>query len=200
MLLFGHLGIGLRLSRPFGRLPVRAVLIGALLPDLIDKPLYYGLVAWTGLRGSDLGLISGTRTLGHTGLLLLGVLAVALLFRAHPGRAGKMAGLAVGMATHLVLDAVGERFLPGGSRSSTLMAAVYPYYGRFAVSPYEGIGEHFQAHLRGFTLTTEALGLLLLTWELWTRERSREILTDWRRRLSSVRGRHPGDPSRPRPR
>jgi hypothetical protein len=44
MFFFGHLGVGATLVRPWKeRLPFRWVLLGAVLPDLIDKPLYYGL-------------------------------------------------------------------------------------------------------------------------------------------------------------
>jgi membrane-bound metal-dependent hydrolase YbcI (DUF457 family) len=204
MLLFGHLGIGLRLARPFGRLPLRWVLLGTLLPDLIDKPLYYGLSTFTGLRGAELGLISGTRTFGHTGLLILLVLGFSALMRSHPGRSGKTAALAVGMATHLLLDAVSERLGSTGTglhtESASLLALVYPYFGRFAVLPFSGMREHFLAHLTGVTWITESVGAILLTWELWTRERSREILTDWRKRFRSARGRRHADPSQPRPR
>lgn len=204
MLPLSHLGIGLRLSRPFGRLPLRWLLMGTLLPDLIDKPLYYGAATMTGLRGAELGLLSGTRTFGHTGLLLLALLTGAFIVRAHPARRGRLSALAVGMATHLFLDAVADRLtppLPGNpDRASTLMAIFYPYYGRFAALPFDGMGEHLRAHLRGFSLSMEGVGLILLTWELWTRERSREILTHWRKRFRNVRGRRHVDPSQPRPR
>jgi hypothetical protein len=205
MLPLAHLGFGLRLSRPFGRLPLRWLIAGCLLPDLIDKPLYYGLSAWTGLRGAELGLISCTRTFGHTGLFIGVLLSLALALRGHPGRTGKVAALAVGMTTHLFLDAVSEKLAPLHGRSafresSTLLALTFPYYGRFGIQPFESAREHFLAHLKGFTLATEILGAIFLSWELWTRDRSREILLEWRRRFRNVRDRRRDDPRQPRPR
>jgi hypothetical protein len=70
MMIFGHLGIGLRLARPFS-VPPGWLLLGTLLPDLLDKTTYYGLSVALGARGADLGLISGTRTFGHTAAFLL---------------------------------------------------------------------------------------------------------------------------------
>ncbi len=75
MFVLGHLGIGKRLAahpyRRFSRVDKRAFFVGALLPDLIDKPLYYGWSWLTGKHGAEAGLISGTHLFGHTGLFLL---------------------------------------------------------------------------------------------------------------------------------
>jgi membrane-bound metal-dependent hydrolase YbcI (DUF457 family) len=185
-------------------LPLRWLLLGTLLPDLIDKPLYYGLKFAIDPSHTVPSIVTGTRTFGHTGLLLVTLLGGALAFGKHPTRRGRFAALAVGMATHLFLDAVADRLtppLPGYVREpSTLMALLFPYYGRFARIPFEDATAHLRSHLRGFTLSMEVVGLILLSWELWTRERSREILTEWRRRFRSVRDRRSGDPSQPRPR
>ncbi|MBI5201898.1 MAG: metal-dependent hydrolase, partial [Elusimicrobia bacterium] len=41
MIFFGHLGLGDALAAPVRRgLPRRWVLLGTVLPDLLDKPLY----------------------------------------------------------------------------------------------------------------------------------------------------------------
>ena len=74
MFALGHLGIGKKLAaRPFRRFSAverRAFFIGALLPDLIDKPLYY-IPAWlTGRHGAAAGILSGTHLFAHTGLFL----------------------------------------------------------------------------------------------------------------------------------
>ena len=101
MFVFGHVGIGSWLARPLARPgELRWLVLGTLLPDLLDKPLYYGLVLATSRRAADLGLISGTRTFGHT---LLAALLVLLAVR---GRRGAM--VALGMATHLLLDLGGD--------------------------------------------------------------------------------------------
>src|SRR5262245_35432229 len=101
MFVLGHLGIGSWIAARRVRAGQRGwLLFGTRLPDLIDKPLYYALSLATGRHGRELGLISGTRTFGHT-LLLVAVLWILL-----PRRAGTP--LALGMLTHLGLDELGD--------------------------------------------------------------------------------------------
>ena len=69
--------------RRFSRADNRAFFVGALLPDLIDKPLYYGWSWLTGKHGADAGLISGTHLFGHTGVFLLALVSPRWLTRAH---------------------------------------------------------------------------------------------------------------------
>ena len=65
MFVFGHLGIGYKLASPWSRrLSKRLILLGTVLPDLIDKPVYYGLSWWTGKSGAALGLIDRARQVG----------------------------------------------------------------------------------------------------------------------------------------
>jgi len=96
MYLLGHLGIGLGLAWLLStktRQPVdyRLVLLGAILPDLIDKPL-----------GFLLGLEA--RLWAHT-LLFLGIIvAVSAIPRARG-----LVYLAFGVATHLLLDLIWEQ-------------------------------------------------------------------------------------------
>jgi inner membrane protein len=93
MFVLAHLGIGLGLAWVLagtsrGRIDYRWVLLGAILPDLIDKPL-----------GVALGL--DTRLWGHTFLLLFAVLALSLV----PAmRSLRLVGF--GVATHLLLDEI----------------------------------------------------------------------------------------------
>lgn len=100
------MGIGRRLVAPWAEgLPWWPVYLGTVLPDLIDKPLYHLGVFITGRQGQALGLISGTRTFGHTTVLVL----LVALFAAWRGSAIAKA-LALGMASHLVLDTIGDFF------------------------------------------------------------------------------------------
>src|SRR6266581_9543183 len=101
MFVLGHLGIGSWVAARRVRAEQLAWLFfGTLLADLVDKPLYYALVLATGRRGAELGLVTGTRTFGHTLLL---VVALWLLL---PRRIGTP--LALGMITHLGLDELGD--------------------------------------------------------------------------------------------
>src|SRR4051812_43796707 len=67
MFALGHVGIGRRLVPRYRAFTARErwiFALGALLPDLIDKPLYY-IPSWiTGKRGAELGLIAGTHSFG----------------------------------------------------------------------------------------------------------------------------------------
>ena len=91
MFALGHLGIGKKLAarpfRDFSPADRRAFFVGALLPDLIDKPLYY-IPAWvTGKEGAAAGILSGTHLFAHTGLFLV-VLTLAARADALPAAAG----------------------------------------------------------------------------------------------------------------
>lgn len=157
MFVLGHLGIGLELARPWRRrLPVKPLLLGTLLPDLIDKPLYYGLSWATGRRGFDIGLISGTRTFGHTILFTAAIAAYAA-----ERRSKAAAAVALGCATHLLLDALTDVVVrrPGFS----LRVFAWPLLGwRFPGFMYSGLGEHLGEFREPFLLYAELIGALIL--------------------------------------
>src|SRR6267143_2598682 len=142
MFVFGHLGVGSWvIARRVRAEQLAWVLFGTLLADLIDKPLYYALVLATGRHGAELGLVSGTRTFGHTLLLLVALWLVL------PRRIG--APLALGMITHLGLDELGDilgLFLPVlriHPHPGTISAILFPLLGpRFPVSPFHSMVEH----------------------------------------------------------
>lgn len=161
MFIFGHVGIGIKLAQPWSRgLSLRTLAIGTLLPDLIDKPLFYG----TQLLALHSSWLVGTRTVGHTGLFLLGMLSLSILRRSRIG-----AALTLGAATHLVLDAFSDRLLHAADQSA-LQALLFPLRGfHFGALPYQTLGDHGHSLLNPVTLTAEAIGLLALGWELWIR-------------------------------
>ncbi len=172
MLIFGHLGIGIQIARPWMGDPkeglrARTVLLGCLLPDLIDKPLYYSMHWATGLSGDALGLISGTRTLGHTLFFVL-ILGLGAWWR----RSLWLAALCLGVGTHLALDHAGE-FLAGllgqdlsdafdwGSRR--VQGLFFPFFGaRFPEYPFQNMKEHAGTFLSPHLWTTEILGAFFL--------------------------------------
>jgi hypothetical protein len=162
----GHMGVGLKLAAPFDAdLPKRPLLLGTLLPDLIDKPLYYGLSAWTGRVGAQLGLVAGTRSFGHT---LVFTAALAALARARRSRA--WAALALGAATHLVLDALSDAFTRGVGFS--MRALLWPLLGwQFPAYSYRNWHDHLHHVGEPFLLGAEIAGglFLLLEWRrTWT--------------------------------
>ena len=197
MFVLGHLGIGARLgARLLGPTPdrtLRWLALGTLLPDLIDKPLYYGLVLATGRRAAALGLISGTRTVGHTALF--GALLFLFLTWGRRGAEGR--ALLVGLATHWLLDLGGDAagvllatLGLGGPRVEvggppTIAAILFPLLGaHFPVMPDKTVREHLLSLRSAYTLGGELVGgWLIFSW--------------WRARRRLTRGAAPpGGPGR----
>src|SRR5437879_7186189 len=91
--LLGHLGIGLGLAwllstRSSVRIDYRLILVGAILPDVIDKPLAFLL----SLEG---------RLWAHTFLFLFAILALSFVLS---WRGLRLVGF--GVSTHLLLDRI----------------------------------------------------------------------------------------------
>ena len=185
MFALGHLGIGSWLAAR--RVPADRIgwlLLGTLLPDLIDKPLYYALSFATGRHGAALGLISSTRTFGHTLLLALALYAFL------PRRIG--GPLLAGIATHLFLDEVSDlagfivpTAAPRPKGPSVLTAILFPLLGwRFPVLPFSTLLEHAEGAVETpWLFACELLGAALLYWQwragvfswLWERFRKRGV-------------------------
>lgn len=160
MFVFGHLGFGHQLAAPWRRaLPAWPLAIGMLLPDLIDKPLYYA-------RMSD--YISATRSVGHTGLLCLLVFGLGYLLRRRA-----LTALGLGMATHLLLDCALDWLFSDGP-STAWIAVSWPLYGgRFADVYIASIGAHAVRLLDGPVVGGEVLGIAWLWWDARRRSRTR---------------------------
>jgi len=162
MFVLGHVGIGRALVRRWrAQLPVVPLAIGTLLPDVIDKPLYYARV-WP--------YVTATRTFGHTGVLLLALAGAGVLLESRVLKA-----LAAGVATHLLLDFVGD--LPQGlENSSTLIAATWPLSGgRFSTSYSPSMAAHAWLLLLSWpTVSSELVGGLLLFRE-WRARRAHGV-------------------------
>lgn len=156
MFVLGHLGIGSKLVSPWSKgLPKKYVLLGTLFPDFIDKPLYYGLSFITGEHGVELGLISGTQTIAHTGLFLLCVATAAFFWKSRA-----LAALALGISTHLVLDNLGDH--PIGE------SLLWPFMTlQFPVIPFPSLGDHLVSFIRPYIFWTELAGASLLLWDHW---------------------------------
>jgi hypothetical protein len=161
LFVLGHVGIGTRML--FGlreRLPGRWLVLGCLLPDLIDKPLFYGLL-WT--RGHPDALISGSRNVGHSGLFAIALLALALA-----SRRPALWALFAGVATHLVLDIGGELVDASTPDSSIWIAILFPAQGwRFPRAHFHSLLEHLRLTAENlYVLAGEIVGgaILLRAW------------------------------------
>ena len=144
-------------------------MLGCLLPDLIDKPLFYGLL-WT--RGRPDSLIAGSRSVGHSGLFLVLLLAVALVSR----RATAWAVFA-GVVTHLLLDIGGELVAGARPGSSIWLAILFPLLGwRFPKANFLTVLEHLRLSAESvYVIVGEIVGgsILLSAW--WKRRRGRGL-------------------------
>ncbi|MBI2712680.1 MAG: metal-dependent hydrolase [Bdellovibrio sp.] len=158
MYLFGHLGIGATLVSPWTqRLRLRWLFLGTLLPDLIDKPLYYGLSVTTGKIGAQIGVVSGTRTFGHTLIFILVFLGICF-----SKRSKVLAAIALGIGTHLLLDGLSSWFM-GDPKKEFLQVILWPYpNGIFPAYSYENLADHLSLWKRPFLLFCEGLGGFLL--------------------------------------
>ena len=149
MFVFGHLGFGHQLASPWRRrLPALPLALGMLLPDIIDKPLYYA-------RFSD--VISCTRTFGHSGLFWLALLLLGWTI----GRRWPVA-LAVGMITHIILDFTLD-LLSGSDPGVTWLALTWPLNGTAFGTVYIGsLPQHMGRLLNPWMIAAELLGLWLV--------------------------------------
>jgi hypothetical protein len=152
----GHLGIGYKLVQPLRKgLPPIFILLGTVLPDLVDKPLY--------LVGRFLGwseLIPGTRSFGHTGLAVLGIASVALIKKSKP-----LAALSLGMASHLLLDGLSDQFILGGS-TWVNDGLLWPFSGHaFPALTTTSLQGHLSKIRHPIIVAGEVLGVIALGWE-----------------------------------
>lgn len=165
MWLFGHLGPGTAaIQKLKPGLPITAVAIGTILPDLIDKPLYYGLRLLTGAGREGVGLITCTRTIGHSGIFLIALSALYLWKRNRI-----ILSIAIGAATHHLLDlfqdiALGTT-IPWNEKSEVL-AFLFPLYKQnFGSMPFANLSNHFLAIFQNpHFLWSEIVGLVLFTY------------------------------------
>lgn len=161
---FGHVGFTLAVAEAVrGRfavlrsVPLLVVALGALLPDILDKPFAFGVLH------ADSG-----RLLGHTIAFAAALAAGAIILR---GRArGILAALAFGAAMHLVLDRVWE----------TPRLLLWPLLGaELPVDAERADRLALDVPLAAYTLATESLGLLLIGWT-FHRARLRAGIIKWR--------------------
>ena len=145
MFLLGHLGIGLGLAwllstRSSVRIDFRLVLLGSILPDLIDKPLAFLLH----LEG---------RLWAHTFLFLFTILALSLV----PSWRG-LRLIGFGVTTHLLLDQIWIR--PD--------IVLYPAYGWTFPAAFFNVDIWFEALLHDPLIQAgEIVGLAVMVGFAW---------------------------------
>ncbi|MBM3941952.1 MAG: metal-dependent hydrolase [SAR202 cluster bacterium] len=128
------------------RLDLRLFFLGALLPDILDKPVAFWLAP-------DL-VNANTRNLGHTLVFNAALLATAVLLLRLRGSTGWLA-LALGSIAHLLLDLMWE----------SPVIFLWPFLGwQFPQGPTT-LQEYLLFHYARLTSSPEeAAGLLVLAW------------------------------------
>ena len=146
MLLFAHLGLSLAAARPVRGAALGYVLLGSMLPDIIDKPLGE-LIFGTPAMG---------RTICHT-LVFLMLLSAAAYYRQDL----RLASLAGGVAAHLMLD-----FIWNSPRTF-----LWPLLGAFPRASDLSTLDYLQQLFRGLSdpmvALPEMLGLSYLIYFAW---------------------------------
>ena len=157
MFVFGHIGFGRLLVGSRGRgLPALPLLLGMLLPDLIDKPLYDSHI---------FSVVTCTRTFGHTGLLIALVLVLA-----YARRSSALLAVGLGMVTHVALDCLLD--LLTSTSMSALVALTWPFFDTHFSTYDMSITDHLRRLVATPVLSTELIGLGLIAWEY---RRSRQV-------------------------
>jgi hypothetical protein len=160
LLVFGHVGLTIsafsayswadRRWRGDGSLPpidYRAVIVGAMLPDIVDKPLGLWIAP---------DLVDGSlRSVAHGllfGLLILGVASLFLVAQRRP----RAMYLAVASSGHLILDRMWS--------NPTIL--LWPFQGWDFAAEYPSLGQWASGHVANlltfFTDYPELLGFLAI--------------------------------------
>lgn len=180
MLPLAHLGIGSKMVSPWAKgLPKWALLLGTVLPDFIDKPLFYLMLLLARMTGGSVGYINNSRTFAHTAIFLLLITGLAVLRRSKT-----LAAIAFGVATHLLLDNLGDGlagyFMPDIThppQQSALIALLWPFYkSYFVISPFDTLAGHMHRSINPLSLGFEVIGASILFWDYWQFRHEPEIL------------------------
>jgi hypothetical protein len=141
MMPLGHLGIPLLipLVNKDLDLDIRLLMLGAFLPDIIDKPLGHLLLPE-----------NNGRIFAHTLAFSVLILIIGLKFR-------PFLSLSIGVTFHHILDGI---FLD-------VETALWPLLGPFIRSDFE-VYDWFEAFKDPFVIGEELIGLILMIYFFWS--------------------------------
>jgi inner membrane protein len=149
------------LLRLAGFVDIRVLLIGALLPDIIDKPIG---------RFFFQGYFSNGRIYAHTILFFAVLAAGGLLLYAARHRTWLLA-LAYGTFTHLILDEMWKN-------THTLFWPLYGFsFGRHPIAFWSWVERLWNSvSSNPWVLTPEIIGGIIVAWLAWRLVRRRTLL------------------------
>jgi inner membrane protein len=144
-----------------GRIDIRILLTGSLLPDIIDKPI--GRLFFR-------EIFSNGRIFSHT-LLFLIIITVGGLILYRTRSKTWLLVLAFGTFTHLILDGM-------WTSPHTLLWPLYGFsFGKYPVSVWSwiaGVLNHVSTH--PWVLIPEIAGMIIITWFGWQLARRKKLL------------------------
>jgi len=153
----GHVGIGTHIvpRRIRALLPWRWVVLGCLLPDVIDKPIFLAAARLHRPGADHLYLLHGSRLFGHTLLFLAALFVAGAALHSERLRA-----IGWGVATHLVLDLLPD--FASGYFFTFRHWLLWPLFGwgfppAYGQSAFHGIDREFATYIAG-----DVLGVALL--------------------------------------
>ena len=144
-----------------------AVAIGALLPDLVDKPLAWGF-----------GVLPAGRSLGHSLLVVVPVLALVVAFGYRSREPRAAVAFAVATLSHLAGDVLYPLVVEGELRLGFLLWPIVPApaggsgSGDLFAQVAERIGEYlsFLVTPRGALFLAADLAIVLVAVAVWYRD------------------------------
>lgn len=159
MFVLGHLGFSRALIEPLRtKVDLRPFFLGALLPDLIDKPIFYLFP----------GIIAGTRGYAHTLLFMIVIFLVAQFFKSRVALS-----IAFGVLAHLLLDNVGDYLHIENSLVKSYQTLFWPMRGYdFPSTAYLTIVDQANRLRSPYLIITESIGFLLLSLFTWRDRRA----------------------------
>lgn len=164
MFVLGHLGFSRALVQPLRtKVDLKPFFIGALLPDLIDKPIFYMFP----------DRIAGTRGFAHTLLFLAATFFVAKVFKSRVAYS-----IAIGVVAHLLLDNVGDYLHIENSLVKSYQTLFWPLAGfEFPSTVYLTMQAQANRLKSPYLIVTESMGFVLLAvlgWRDWRRRKQRK--------------------------
>jgi membrane-bound metal-dependent hydrolase YbcI (DUF457 family) len=179
MFLFGHLGFGLALAKPVEKTiaPIRAfgaqiemqrafwlLALGALLPDLFDKPIFY-------LSHHQ---AAGTRLLGHSLIFLINFILFSIWRKSRT-----LALISIGLATHLLIDNLGDAMVLQNSVERNCRIVFWPLLGwTFPPTPYLTFSSQLHRLASPYFMVTESIGVCLFLYFAYSVYRPRRSKAD----------------------
>jgi membrane-bound metal-dependent hydrolase YbcI (DUF457 family) len=158
------MGFGVLMAQPFKKKIsslTPAFLVGTLLPDLLDKPLFYLFKDH----------VLGTRSYGHTFLFLLFWIAIGFYLKSVFFKA-----MAYGVFTHFVLDYVGDALFSADRIVFNNRILFWPFQGvEFPESLYLTFHEQINRFSNSYTFWTETIGFILLVFFIFQNRRQVKI-------------------------